>query len=139
MNKTKQVLKHYDSLQNDNSEEKPLLKNDLIKALLVSTLESILEQSTSINKENDEIRINNLLRNINIIHALKDFLYVGRETVLANELDLLSSYLNDQNAVETKSETNMSIIRYVRIILSDLKSRSEVEPVVQYRNQFVVE
>jgi len=139
MNKTKQVLKHYDSLQNDNSEEKPLLKNDLIKALLVSTLESILEQSTSINKENDEIRINNLFRNINIIHALKDFLYVGRETVLANELDLLSSYLNDQNAVETKSETNMSIIRYVRIILSDLKSRSEVEPVVQYRNQFVVE
>ncbi len=139
MNKTKQVLKQYDSLQNDNSEEKPLLKNDLIKALLVSTLESILEQSTSINKENDEIRINNLLRNINIIHALKDFLYVGRETVLANELDLLSSYLNDQNAVETKSETNMSIIRYVRIILSDLKSRSEVEPVVQYRNQFVVE
>jgi len=139
MNKTKQVLKQYDSLQNDNSEEKPLLKNDLIKALLVSTLESILEQSTSINKENDEIRINNLFRNINIIHALKDFLYVGRETVLANELDLLSSYLNDQNAVETKSETNMSIIRYVRIILSDLKSRSEVEPVVQYRNQFVVE
>ena len=139
MNKTKQVLKQYDSLQNDNSEEKPLLKNDLIKALLVSTLESILEQSTSINKENDEIRINNLFRNINIIHALKDFLYVGRETVLANELDLLSSYLNDQNAVETKSETNMSIIRYVRIILSDLQSRSEVEPVVQYRNQFVVE
>ncbi len=139
MNKTKQVLKQYDSLQNNNSEEKPLLKNDLIKALLVSTLESILEQSTSINKENDEIGINNLFRNINIIHALKDFLYVGRETVLANELDLLSSYLNDQNAVETKSETNKSIIRYVRIILSDLKSRSEVEPVVQYRNQFVVE
>lgn len=139
MNKTKQVLKQYDSLQNDNSDEKPLLKNDLIKALLVSTLESILEQSTSINKENDEIRINNLLRNINIIHALKDFLYVGRETVLANELDLLSSYLNDQNAAETKSDTNMSIISYLRIILNDLKRRSEVEPVVQYRNQFVVE
>ena len=96
MNKTKQVLKQYDSLQNDNSEEKPLLKNDLIKALLVSTLESILEQSTSINKENDEIRINNLLRNINIIHALKDFLYVGRETVLANELDLLSNIIDKE-------------------------------------------
>jgi hypothetical protein len=69
---------------------------------------------------------------------LKDFLYVGRETILADELALLSTYLN-QSTVETKSDTNMSIVHYVRTILNELKHRSEVVPVVQYRNQFVVE
>ena len=138
MNKAEQAIKQYDSLQKHKGDEKPLLKNDLIKALLVSTLETILEQSSSIDKENDQMRINNLLRSINIIHALKDFLYVGRETILADELTLLSTYLN-QSAMETKSDTNMSIIHYVRTILNELKRRSEVIPVVQYRNQFVVE
>ncbi len=138
MNKAKLAIKQYDSLQKHKSDEKPLLKNDLIKALLVSTLETILEQSSSIDKENDQMRINNLLRSINIIHALKDFLYVGRETILADELTLLSTYLN-QSEVETKSDTNMSIVHYVRTILNELKGRSEVMPVVQYRNQFVVE
>jgi flagellin-specific chaperone FliS len=138
MNKTEQAIKQYDSLQKDKCDEKPLLKNDLIKALLVSTLHSLLEQSSSIDKENDQMRINNLLRSINIIHALKDFLYVGRETILADELALLSTYLN-QSTVETKSDTNMSIVHYVRTILNELKHRSEVVPVVQYRNQFVVE
>ena len=138
MNKTEQAIKQYDSLQKDKGDEKPLLKNDLIKALFVSTLEVILEQSSSIDKENDQMRINKLLRSINIIHALKDFLYVGRETILADELTLLSTYLN-QSAMETKSDTNMSIVHYVRTILNELKGRSEVMPVVQYRNQFVVE
>ena len=138
MNKAKLAIKQYDSLQKHKGDEKPLLKNDLIKALLVSTLHSLLEQSSSIDKENDQMRINNLLRSINIIHALKDFLYVGRETILADELALLSTYLN-QSTVETKSDTNMSIVHYVRTILNELKHRSEVVPVVQYRNQFVVE
>ena len=138
MNKAEQAIKQYDSLQKHKGDEKPLLKNDLIKALLVSTLESLLEQSNCIGKENDQMRINNLLRSINIIHALKDFLYVGRETILADELALLSTYLN-QSTVETKSDTNMSIVHYVRTILNELKGRSEVMPVVQYRNQFVVE
>ena len=138
MNKAKLAIKQYDSLQKEKGDEEPLLKNDLIKALLVSTLETILEQSSSIDKENDQMRINNLLRSINIIHALKDFLYVGRETILADELALLSTYLN-QSTVETKSDTNMSIVHYVRTILNELKGRSEVMPVVQYRNQFVVE
>ena len=138
MNKAEQAIKQYDSLQKHKGDEKPLLKNDLIKALLVSTLETILEQSSSIDKENDQMRINNLLRSINIIHALKDFLYVGRETILADELTLLSTYLN-QSTVETKSDTNMSIVHYVRTILNELKRRSEVVPVAQYRNQFVVE
>ena len=138
MNKAKLAIKQYDSLQKEKGDEEPLLKNDLIKALLVSTLETILEQSSSIDKENDQMRINNLLRSINIIHALKDFLYIGRETILADELTLLSTYLN-QSTVETKSATNMSIVHYVRTILNELKRRSEVIPVVQYRNQFVVE
>ena len=138
MNKAELAIKQYDSLQKEKGDEEPLLKNDLIKALLVSTLETILEQSSSIDKENDQMRINNLLRSINIIHALKDFLYVGRETILADELALLSTYLN-QSTVETKSDTNMSIVHYVRTILNELKHRSEVVPVVQYRNQFVVE
>jgi hypothetical protein len=57
---------------------------------------------------------------------------------LADELALLSTYLN-QSTVETKSDTNMSIVHYVRTILNELKRRSEVVPVAQYRNQFVVE
>jgi len=138
MNKAELAIKQYNSLQKEKGDEEPLLKNDLIKALLVSTLETILEQSSSIGKENDQMRINNLLRSINIIHALKDFLYIGRETILADELTLLSTYLN-QSTVETKSDTNMSIVHYVRTILNELKRRSEVIPVVQYRNQFVVE
>jgi len=138
MNKAKQAIKQYDSLQKHKGDEKPLLKNDLIKALLVSTLEAILEQSSSIDKENDQMQINNLLRSINIIHALKDFLYVGQETILADELTLLSTYL-DQSAMETKSEANMSIVHYVRTILNELTRRSEVFPVAQYRNQIVVE
>jgi flagellin-specific chaperone FliS len=138
MNKAEQAIKQYDSLQKEKGDEKPLLKNDLIKALLVSTLETILEQSTGIDKENDQMRINKLLRSIKIFHALKDFLYIRRETILADELTLLSAYLN-QSAVETKSEAKMSIVHYVRTILNELKRRSEVLPVVQYRNQFVIE